>query len=184
MVVMRVLGWSCRAAFGAELTGWITTDIWNILVLTLLPVRPDTSARKDMIRPFEPFFNRTSLASSSTPAFLLSFSSSFPHSNPFCTLVQCDLWRLSSSGAPLVYVKSQRGHVLSTDVSILKWSWVRVFCFPFAVDFWGFGFLLVGVFVHDRWSTNGRLRLRAGLGGEEANSDGGEDGGNRGVRVL
>lgn len=118
-------------------------------LLTLLPTLPPTSARKQMILPFAPFFSLISLLTSSTLIFpfLHSRSSSFPHSIPFCTRAQCARCRLSSSGAAFVYVSEQMAQVRKTEVSKAKCSCVSCLCLPFAfsdslLPFFGFVFAL------------------------------------------
>lgn len=149
---------------------------------TLDPILPVASALKLIILPFLPSFKRTPLATSttSTPAFEFTFSlsSSLPHSIPRCTRAQCTRCNVSSSGAPLVYDRSHRGHVRRIEpVSRQKCNCVSFFlgwvCFVVLDLDFDLGFrderIRFGggeVFLMCRWSVNGRFR-----GGDEERVD-------------
>lgn len=93
---------------------------------TFVPSLPLTHAEKQMMRPMVPSLSLTAVATSSAPALSASRSSSLPHSMPLCTRPQWARCRASSSGAPRVYERPQCAHVLRTELSSAKWSWVRV----------------------------------------------------------
>lgn len=170
--------------------------------LTLVPMRPLISAGMHNIRPF--LFvppSATPDAISTTVPFSFSFSSSLPHSSPCLTPAQCVLCNASSSGAPLVYDRSQREHVRRIDWSILKCNCVRVFCcrpFGLLLFVWSFevlacGRILVRFLSGNEGFTFSSSSCRARLlglsilgvgGGLEDKADGGDDGGGRQRRLF